>query len=879
MRLISQWFFRLRATLMPGRMESAMKEEMAFHMEMEAMKLMAKGMGPKEALRKARRDFGEPEYHKEKARESWGIGMIQNFRIDARHTLRALRRNPVFAIVSILTLGLGIGANSAIFSVVNGVLFRDLPFPDPDRLVSLCETRPDEAGTCRTASTPNVADWAEGSSSFQGIGVFRWWGHILEAPEGAESVSSLIATPEFFQVMGYRPAVGRIFRSEDQLEGNRNRVVLDHDFWVSRFGSDPGVLGSTVILSGDPFEIIGVLQEGQKPPVVEGQGADVWLPLHFDPRDNERREWRGFYAVGRLNPDASLEVARQELGVIHQGLVEEYPEANREWGLQLTTLHDRVVGRVKNTLFFFLGAVGLVLLITCANIANLILARLSSRESEMGIRTALGAGTPRLIGQLLTEGLILALLGSGLGLLIAWWGTPLFLSLAPAGIPRLGDVGMDGQVLAFTLVLVILATLLFGIAPLAWASRIRPIQALRGSRHGKGRRPMGGVNGILVVSEVALALALLVGAGLLTRSFTAFYRWDPGIDREQLLVFSASVTTGAYRGSDAVLNVYRALDEQLLSLPGVRSVARTSAGPLFGGFEPDQIFPAEEAGAGGRSHQARWYDISPSYFETLGVPILRGRPFTQEDDMESPRVVVVNQTLADRLWPGEDPLGREIWMEMHDGAREVIGVVADIPPLDPDAAVDPEMFWPQAQYTRAFSYFVVRTEGDPGLLQRQVVDRIHAVDPDIQVGTVWDYDTLLDRRLVQPRFNMLLIAIFSGVALVLAGVGIYGVVSRSVAARTREIGIRIALGAKRGRVVKEVVSQSVGIAALGVFVGLGLALVLSRFIRSLLHGVAPSDPLTYSSVTLVLFAVAVLASFVPAVTASRVDPMESLREE
>ncbi len=463
-----------------------MKEEMAFHLEMEARKLMAKGMTPR-GLPKARRDFGEPEYHKEKARESWGIGMIQNFRIDARHTLRVLRRNPVFAIVSILTLGLGIGANSAIFSVVNGILFRDLPFPEPDRLVSLCETRPDEAGTCATASTPNVADWAERSRSFQEIGVFRWWGHILEAPEGAESVQSLIATPEFFQVMGYQPAVGRVFRPEDQVEGNRNTAVLDHDFWVSRFGSDPAIVGTTITLSGEPFEVIGVLQEGQNPPAMGGEpGADVWLPLHFDPRDNERRDWRGFYAVGRLGPDATLEVARQEMGVIQQGLLEEYPEANREWGLQLTTLHDRVVGGVKTTLFFFLGAVGLVLLITCANIANLILARLSSRETEMGIRTALGAGTSRLVGQLLTEGIVLAFLGSGLGLLIAWVGTPLFLSLAPAGIPRLDDVGMDGQVLAFTLGLAVLATVLFAIAPLTTAARIRPMQALRGGRHGKG---------------------------------------------------------------------------------------------------------------------------------------------------------------------------------------------------------------------------------------------------------------------------------------------------------------------------------------------------------------------------------------------------------
>lgn len=880
MRLISKWVFRIRAILFPGRLEEAMRQEMAFHVEMEAKKHMAKGMAPKDAFRKARRDFGEPEYHKEKARESWGIGMFQNFRVDARHTFRTLRRNPVFAIVSILTLGLGIGANSAIFSVVNGILFQELPFPDPDRLVSICETRPDEAETCVTASTPNVSDWAENSASFAGIGVFRWWGHVLETPEGAESVESLIATPEFFRIMEYQPTVGRVFRDEDQLEGRRNTAVLDYDFWASRFGSDEEVVGSTIMLSGEPFQVIGVLRSGQKPPTMGREGsADVWLPLHFDPRDNERRDWRGFYAIGRLAPDATLPVARQELEAVHQGLQQVFPAANRDWGIQATTLHQRVVGRVKNTLFLFLGAVGLVLLITCANIANLILARLSSRETEMGIRTALGAGTPRLTGQLLTEGFILALLGGALGVLIAWFGTPLFLAMAPAGIPRLGEVGMNGEVLAFTLGLAVVATLLFGTAPLARASRIRPMEALRRTRHGKGKGPLGGMNGILVVSEVALALALLVGAGLLTRSFASYYQWNPGIDQDHLLVFSTSVATGSYQGDEAVIGIYRTLDQEIIGLPGVTHVGRSSAGPLFGGFEPDLVLRSEDAGSGDPGIQARWYDTSPSFLGTLGVPVLRGRTFTTDDNGDTPMVVVINETLANRLWPGEDPVGRGIWMEMHDGLREVIGVVGDIPPLDPDAAVDPEMYWPQAQYTRPFTYFMVRAEGDPLPLQRQIVDRIESVDPDIQVGTMWNYDSLLARRLVQPRFNMLLIGIFSAVALILAGVGIYGVVSRSVAARGREIGIRIALGARRSKVVKQVVGQSVAMVGTGVALGLILALILSRFIRSFLHGVVPTDPLTYSSVALILFGVAVIASVVPAITASRVDPMDALREE
>jgi putative ABC transport system permease protein len=880
MRIISKWVFRLRATLFPDRLEKAMQEEMNFHMEMEARKLMANGMTPKEALRKARRDFGEPEYHKEKARESWGIGLVQNFKIDAWHTLRSLRRNPGFALVAILTLGLGIGANSAIFSVVNGVLFRDLPFPEPDRLVSLCETFPDDPGRCATASTPNVADWAERSSSFQEIGAFRWWGHILETPDGAAGVSSLIATPEFFSVMGYQPAAGRLIQAQDQLEGNRHVAVLDHDFWEARFGSDPNILGTTISLSGEPFEVVGVLQKGQKPPTMSGEpNADVWLPLHFDPRANDRRNWRGFYAVGRLAADASLEVARQELEVIQQGLLEEHPVDNRDWGLELSTLHDRVVGGIRNTLFLFFGAVGLVLLITCANIANLILARFSTRETELGIRTALGAGIPRLTSQLLTEGLILALLGSALGLAIAWLGTPVFLSLAPTRIPRLEQVAINGQVLGFTLGLAVLATLLFGLAPLARASRIKPMEALRRSRHGKGRKPLGGINGVLVVSEVALALALLVGAGLLIRSFAAFNRWDPGIDQDHLLVASTSVATGTYQGEEAVIDIYRTLDEELLSLPGVVSVARASSGPLFGGFEPDQVYPGEEPGTEGMGRQVRWFDVSPSYFETMGISVLRGRAFTQEDDWFAPMVVVVNETLANQLWPGENPLGREIWLEMHEGTRQVVGVVRDIPPLDPDAQVGPEMYWPQAQYTRPVTFFILRTEVDPGSVQRQVQDRVHSVDPDIQVRAVSDYEALVGRRLVQPRFNMFLIAIFSGVALVLAGVGIYGVVSRSVAVRTREIGIRIAMGAKRSLVVRQVMGQSLGMAGIGVVLGLVLALVLSRSIRGFLHGVVPTDPLTYGSVALVLFGVAVVASLVPAITASRVDPMESLREE
>jgi putative ABC transport system permease protein len=879
MRWISEIVFRLRATLFPGRMEREMEEEMAFHLEMEARKLLQRGMTPEDAMKQARRNFGEPMRHKERTRESWGITMILNLRNDVRLTLRSLRRNPVFTAVAILTLALGIGANTAIFSVVNGVLLRSLPFPRADRIVFLCEVRPDEARSCHTASPPNVADWADQSGSFEALGVFRWWPFMLGTPEGNRSVAATIATPGLMDVLGFQPVLGRLLQPEDQAEGRRNVVVLTYDFWQSRFGGDPGIVGTTLDLDGAPFEVVGILQEGNEPPSLQPGITQIWTPLHIDPRDEGHRKWRGFYALGRLAPGVSLSGARQELESVRAGLAEQHPETNAEWGLQLTTLQDRVVGSVRTTLLFFLGAVGLVLLITCANIANLILARMSSRERELGIRAALGANSRRLAGLLLAEGLVLASLGACVGLLLARFLTPIFIALAPPGIPRLGEVELDATVLAFALGLTVLATLLFGLTPLARGSLLQPTRALKGSRQGGASGRLGGLNGGLVVTEVALALALLVGAGLLTRSFTSFQRWDPGFDTDNLLVFQAFLPTAKYQDSEAVLGLLNTLQSELEALPGVQAVGRASAGPLFGGWEPDLIHPGEAPGSEGSGRPVRWYDISPGYFEALGVPVVAGRDLLPDDGPGAPRVAIVNRTLADRLWPGESVLGKSVWLEEDQISRMVVGVVEDVPPFNPDASVEPEIFWPQAQHTRSVSYFVVRTAGDPSLLTRPITDRLLQVEPDVQAGRPVTYGEMMGRHLVVPRFNMLLTGVFSAVAFLLAALGIYGVVSRSVTARTRETGIRVALGAQRLRVVRDVVEGSLVLAGVGVAVGIALALGLSRFMGSMLHGVSPTDPLTYVTVAAALFMVAVLASLIPATAASRVDAMVSLREE
>jgi len=440
-------------------------------------------------------------------------------------------------------------------------------------------------------------------------------------------------------------------------------------------------------------------------------------------------------------------------------------------------------------------------------------------------------------------------------------------------------VELDATVLAFTLGLTVLATLLFGLTPLARGYLLQPTRALKGSRQGGASGRLGGLNGGLVVVEVALALALLVGAGLLTRSFTSFQRWDPGFDTDNVLVFQAFLPTAKYPDSEAVLGLLNTLQEEVEALPGVQAVGRASAGPLFGGWEPDLIHPGEAPGPVGSGRSVRWYDISPGYFQALGIPLVAGRDFLPDDGPGAPEVAIVNRTLADRLWPGESALGKNVWLEENQIGRMVVGVVEDVPPLNPDASVEPEIFWPQAQHTRPVSHFVVRTEGDPALLAKPITDRFLQVEPDVQAGRPVTYGEMMGRHLVVPRFNMLLTGVFSAVAFLLAALGIYGVVSRSVAARTREMGIRVALGAQRLRVVREVVEGSLVLAGVGVVMGVALALGLSRFIGSMLHGVSPTDPLTYVTVVVALFMVAVLASLIPAAAASRVDAMVSLREE
>jgi len=792
---------------------------------------------------------------------------------DLRYALRTLIRAPGFTAVAVITLALGIGANTAIFSVVDSILLRPLPVVDPDRLVSLCETNQAIAGFC-IASPTNVEDWSQQSRSFETIGIARDWAFILKTDDGVEGLSGGIATPDFFNVLQFTPALGRLFVPDDLEPGNNRVVVLTHATWRSRFGSDVTVIGRTLTLDDESFTVIGVLPADALVPRMEHY--QVWAPLHFQPREERQRSWRGFRALGRMADGATLAEARAEMATIASRLAGEYPETNEGWGVRLVPLHEQVVGSARPTLLVFLGAVGFVLLIGCANVANLLLARSASRRRELAVRTALGASRGRLVRLLLGESVLLAVIGGAAGLLLAVWAVNTFVSLAPGGIPRLDEVGMDGRVLAFALLISLLTSVVFGLVPSLQATSLDLNAALKEGDRGSSSGRLG-VRGLLVISEVALALMLLIGAGLLTQSFATLLRWKPGFDQSNLLTVWLLASSGKYETGDQVVSVFRQAAAEVEALPSVESVGRTSAGPLFGGRETDEFhIEGRPLPAPGEGPVARWFDVGPNYFATLGISLLKGRSFEETDARGAEPVAIINESAVQRYWPGEDPLGQRI--TIYGRTMTVVGVVTNVRPLRPGTPIDPEIYWPQTQVPRYATYLLIRTKTDPSSAVQGVRARLQQLDPDMISGFM-TLDQRVARELVAPRFNMLLVGIFASVALLLAAIGIYGVIAYTVARRAREMGIRMALGAQRWDIVKAVVVQGMVPTTIGVGLGLVGAVGLTRVLDTLLFGVNPTDPVTFAAVAITLAAVAALACYIPARRATRVDAVVALREE
>jgi putative ABC transport system permease protein len=793
--------------------------------------------------------------------------------------VRTLLKNPGFTLPALLILSLGIGATVAIFAVVDGILLEPLDFPDSDRLVTLCEVNPSTQGYC-VGSVPNTRDLGENARTLEAAGSARWWSYPLRDDRGSLAVATAIATPEYLRVLGVKPLLGRVFTADEVGEEGNDVLILTHAFWQSRYGGDPDIVGRTVQVDDEAVAIIGVLPADFGVPGLEG--TDVWRPVHVSPDDEEARVWRGFQTVARLAPGASLREARTELTALYRSMGLSHEVITDDWRLVVRSLLDEVVGDTRGALLSFLGAVALLLTIACANVANLLLVRSARRRQEFAVRAALGARQEHLVGTVLAESLALALLAGAVGVVLAWWGSGLFVALAPAGVPRLDNVGIDPGVLLFAVLVSAGTVVLFGLLP---ALRVRDSDLaaqLTSSRGSRGSPAGTRLRRGLVVAEMALSLMLLFGSGLLARSFAGYLRWDPGFDREGLMVASVIASTTRFPDGASVRAFWGQVEEELATIPGVQGVSTASAVPLRGGEESSKfIYEGGEAIPEEDLPVARFYDVGPGHFANMGVPMRQGREIGPEDDPGGAPVAMVNETFARLAWPGEEPLGK--WIEPvfaeGSGRMEVVGVVADVQPLTPGEAPRAEMYWSNRHFGRWGSMVLVRARPGATDVAARVRARLLELDPDMALGGVQNMDDLLRRPLAVPRFNFLLIGVFAAVALVLAIVGVYGVLAYTVAQQARSIGIRIAMGQTGRSVLRSVLREGGGLALMGIGVGIVGVFLFGPLVAGLAHGVSPRDPLTLAATASLLLACSLIACYVPARRASRVDPASLLREE
>jgi len=799
------------------------------------------------------------------------------FRTILRPSLRSLGRSPLLTAVAVLTIGLSIGLNTAMFSVIDAVVFQPLPFERPDRLMALCEQDRGEELTWCSSSVPDVFDVAHRSPAFDVVGAARSWPMMLATDQGAVGLSGGLATAEAFEALGVKPLLGRLIGPDESGDSWSRVVVLSYELWQDRFGGRRDIVGQSLDIDGEPYTVNGVLPPDVRVPMLEQ--VRIWRPVHVDPRDEERRDWRGFLAFGRLRDGATIEQAAVEVEAIAADLQATHFPAKPGWTIRVRRWQDVIVGGVRQSMFVFAGAVVLVLLIGCANVANLLLARATSRERELAMHAALGARRLQLVQLLLAESLLLAGLGALVGLPLGGAASRLLVELAPSGIPRIDQVSLDGRLLLFTVALTSLVTVLVGIVPSLRATRLDPQRVLlEGGRAGRSPRTHR-MGEMLIVGEVALAVVLVAGAGLLARSFANLLSWKPGFEQRHLLTTWTFSSPGKFQRRDQVADLIARGEAALAAIPSVTSVGSGSAGPLFGGdgemsFTIDGHRPIDD----GPRQSAAWFDISPGYFPTMGLPIVRGRNLGPGDAGGSPPVAIVNEAFVRRFFAG-DPLGHVIHMNEYDLDLTLVGVVKDVPPVRPTDPTPPSIFWSNRQFPRPATYYLVRVAGDPSGVPAAMARALKRVDPDLQVSEVRTMRDWLSRELVRPRFGLVLLGTFGGMALLLAAVGVYGLLAYLVSEQTREIGIRVALGASRASIVGRVVRRGMTLVSGAVMLGMVGTLALTRVLQSLLAGVAPTDPLTLGLTVTVLLAASLIACVVPAFRASRVDPLEAIRAD
>ena len=799
---------------------------------------------------------------------------------DIRYGIRSLARHPGFTAIAVLTLALGIGANTAIFSVVNAVLLRPLPFSDPDRIVWVWDTQPQLATA--PASVPDFLDWKEQNRSFEHLAAFQSGNMFLDAGNGTEDPRVGLVTPNTFSVFRVSPILGRTFTDDETLPGEPSRVaVLSYSMWQSQFGSDPSVVGRTILLSGATHKIIGVMQAGFSFP----EGAKLWRPLPIDPKQLDRGP-HYLQVVGRLKPDVSLAQAQADMSTIATRLAQQYPEKIAGHGVKLQPLTDVIVGDIGLALFVLLSAVGFVLLIACANLANLMLARVGARQKEIAVRTALGASRFHIVRQLLTESIMLAVAGGAAGLLLAIWAVSWVVSLSPDTIPRVQEISVDQRVAGFSLLLSIVTGVLFGLAPALQVSRPNLTDSLKESGRTTAGLHGSRLRGALVISEVALSLVLLIGAGLMIRSFAKLNQVDPGFDPDRVLTLVVALLHNKYPTDEQVATSYSQILERAAAVPGVLSAGAISDLPLSGSSTSDYFTIEGRPPIAKEAEPLTEYRlVTPRYFESMGIPLLAGRDVAETDTKQSPNVVVINDTFARRHFAGENPLGHRLKLQGQErDPLLIVGVVGDVRDFGLDEQPTPGAYVPFLQdplsktYSRSMT-IVARTKSDPGAMAGSLRAVLTSMDKSLPVTALKPMTDYLRDSLARRRFNMVLLSAFSGIALVLAAIGIYGVISYGVAQRTREMGIRMALGAQSRDVLKLVVRQAMTLTLGGVVIGLLASFALTRLMKSLLFSVSVTDPLTFAVIAVLLTLIALLACLIPAVRATKVDPLVALRYE
>jgi putative ABC transport system permease protein len=806
--------------------------------------------------------------------------MLDSVRQDLSYAVRRLREAPGFTLVAVATLALGIGATSAIFSVVNAVLLRPLPFAEPDRLVRVGQSW---KGRAAPYSPQNFLDVEAQAKSFSGMAAIDNGGVTLTGQGAAARLEGAQVSASFFDVLRVRPLLGRGFLAGEN-EPDRDKVaVLGYALWRDRFGSDPAVVGRALSLNRQLYTVVGVAPPGFRYP---GQ-AEIWTPLEYDKqfRSNSRGAWF-LDVVARLRDGATVEAARQEVSTIADRLARAYPADDEGVGGTVIPLLDATVGESRRALLVLLGAVGLVLLVACVNVANLLLARIAVRETELALRAALGAGRGRLVRQLLTESLLLAVLGGAAGLLLSVAILDGLLALQPQGVPRLDEVSVNRTVVAFAALVSLLTTVLFGAFPALQTGRRSSAQALRRGSRGILPGARGGLRGGLVVGQIALAMVLVAGSALLLRSFALLRRVDPGFRTEHALSFRVALPESAYRDDARMLSFHDELQRRLAAVPGVTSVGEVAAVPLAGthfniSFTVEgwpEVPPAQQP-----SMEVRM--ATPGYFRTIGIPLRRGRGFTETDGPQAPQVVVLSESAVRKYFPHEEPIGKRIRLGLGRGpgtpraGGEVVGVVGDVKEVGLGAESPPEIYVPYAQFPFYSMDVVMRTSVEPRSLAAVAERVVHGIDPELPVARVSTLDEVLARSVSEPRFYAILLGSFAGAALFLAALGLFGVTSYAVAQRTRELAVRVALGARREELLRMVLRDALVLGAAGVGVGLGGAVLLSRVISSMLYSLSPRDPATLGAVALLLLATTLLAGYLPARRATRVDPVIALRAE